>query len=43
MQEAPEPTKREFERVLADERLGVPIEDALEGARGGWSRATSSR
>ena len=32
MQEAPEPTKREFERVLADERLGVPIEDALEGA-----------
>lgn len=32
MQDAPEPTKREFERVLADERLGVPIEDALEGA-----------
>ena len=32
MQEAPEPTKREFERVLADERLGIPIEDALEGA-----------
>jgi tight adherence protein B len=32
MQEAPQPTKREFERVLADERLGVPIEDALEGA-----------
>jgi tight adherence protein B len=32
MQEAPEPTKREFDRVLADERLGVPIEDALEGA-----------
>lgn len=32
MQEAPEPTRREFERVLADERLGVPIEDALEGA-----------
>jgi tight adherence protein B len=32
MQEAPEPTKREFERVLADERLGMPIEDALEGA-----------
>jgi tight adherence protein B len=31
VQEAPEPTKREFERVLADERLGVPIEDALEG------------
>ena len=32
VQEAPEPTKREFERVLADERLGIPIEDALEGA-----------
>lgn len=32
VQEAPEPTKREFERVLADERLGLPIEDALEGA-----------
>jgi tight adherence protein B len=32
VQEAPEPTKREFERVLADERLGMPIEDALEGA-----------
>jgi tight adherence protein B len=32
MQDAPEPTKREFERVLADERLGLPIEDALEGA-----------
>ena len=32
MEEAPDPTKREFDRVLADERLGVPIEDALEGA-----------
>ena len=32
VQEAPEPTKREFERVLADERLGMPVEDALEGA-----------
>jgi tight adherence protein B len=32
MQDAPEPTKREFDRVLADERLGMPIEDALEGA-----------
>jgi tight adherence protein B len=32
VQEAPEPTRREFERVLADERLGMPIEDALEGA-----------
>jgi tight adherence protein B len=32
VQDAPEPTKHEFERVLADERLGVPIEDALEGA-----------
>ncbi|HEX5897009.1 MAG TPA: VWA domain-containing protein [Thermoleophilaceae bacterium] len=32
VQEAPEPTKREFDRVLADERLGISIEDALEGA-----------
>lgn len=32
VEEAPEPTKREFERVLADERLGIPVEDALEGA-----------
>jgi tight adherence protein B len=32
VQEAPEPTKREFERVIADERLGIPVEDALEGA-----------
>jgi tight adherence protein B len=28
--DAPEPTKREFERAVADERLGVPIEDALD-------------
>src|SRR4051794_12810848 len=27
--DAPEPTKREFERVLADEKLGVPLEDGL--------------
>jgi tight adherence protein B len=26
---APEPTKTEFERALADERLGLPIEDGL--------------
>jgi len=32
VQDAPEPTKREFERVLNDERLGMPVEDALEGA-----------
>jgi tight adherence protein B len=28
--DAPEPTRREFERAVADERLGVPIEDALD-------------
>jgi tight adherence protein B len=28
--EAPEPTKTEFERALADEQLGLPIEDGLE-------------
>jgi tight adherence protein B len=28
--EAPEPTKREFERMLADEKIGVPLEDGLE-------------
>jgi tight adherence protein B len=29
-EEAPEPTKGEFERVLADEKIGVPLEDGLE-------------
>ena len=29
VQEAPQPTKREFERVLADEQLGLPLEDGL--------------
>jgi tight adherence protein B len=28
--DAPEPSRREFERAIADERLGVPIEDALD-------------
>jgi tight adherence protein B len=27
--DAPQPTKREFERVLADEKLGVPLDDGL--------------
>lgn len=27
--DAPQPTKRELERVVADERLGVPLEDGL--------------
>jgi tight adherence protein B len=27
--DAPEPTKREFERMLNDEKIGVPIEDGL--------------
>ena len=30
VEDAPEPTKSEFRRVIADERLGVPLEDALE-------------
>jgi tight adherence protein B len=29
VEEAPEPTKSEFERVIADERLGIPMEDGL--------------
>jgi tight adherence protein B len=29
VQDAPEPTKREFERVVADEKLGVSLEDGL--------------
>jgi tight adherence protein B len=29
VQNAPEPTKREFGRVVADEKLGVPLEDGL--------------
>jgi tight adherence protein B len=28
--DAPEPTRREFERAITDENLGVPIEDALD-------------
>jgi tight adherence protein B len=28
-EDAPEPTRREFERVVADERLGVPMDEAL--------------
>jgi tight adherence protein B len=30
-QDAPEPTRREFERAVADERLGKPVDEALEG------------
>jgi tight adherence protein B len=29
-EDAPEPTRREFDRAIADERLGVAIEDALD-------------
>jgi tight adherence protein B len=29
-EDAPEPTRREFERAITDENLGVPIEDALD-------------
>jgi tight adherence protein B len=29
-QDAPQPVRREFDRAIADERLGVPIEDALD-------------
>lgn len=28
--DAPEPSRTEFQRVIADEQLGVPLEDALE-------------
>lgn len=30
VEEAAEPSKREFQRVVADEQLGVPLEDALD-------------
>jgi tight adherence protein B len=30
VEDAPEPTRRELQRVIADERLGVPVEEALE-------------
>jgi tight adherence protein B len=30
LDDAPDPARREFERVVTDERLGRPIEDALE-------------
>jgi tight adherence protein B len=29
-EDAPEPTRREFDRAIADERLGAAIEDALD-------------
>ena len=28
--EAPEPSKREFRRVVTDEQLGIPLDEALE-------------
>jgi tight adherence protein B len=30
VEDAPEPTRRELTRVIADERLGVPLDEALE-------------
>jgi tight adherence protein B len=30
LEEAPDPARREFARAVADERLGMPLEDALE-------------
>jgi tight adherence protein B len=30
LDEAPEPARREFARAVADERLGAPLEDAME-------------
>jgi tight adherence protein B len=39
LDEAPEPARREFERVVADESLGMPLEDAL----GNVSRRMDSR
>ena len=29
-EEAPEPSKREFRRVVTDEQLGIPLDEALE-------------
>lgn len=29
VQDAPQPTRREFERVVADERIGVPLDESL--------------
>jgi tight adherence protein B len=31
LDEAPEPARREFARAVTDERLGMPLEEALEG------------
>ena len=31
LDEAPEPARREFARAIADERLGAPLEDSLQG------------
>ena len=30
VEDSPEPSRREFRRVIADEQLGVPLEDAIE-------------
>ena len=30
LEDAPQPTRREFERVIGDERLGAPLDEALE-------------
>jgi tight adherence protein B len=30
VEDSPEPSRREFQRVIADEQLGVPLEDAIE-------------
>jgi tight adherence protein B len=30
LEDAPQPTRREFERVMGDERLGAPLDEALE-------------
>ena len=33
LDEAPDPARREFARAVADERLGMPLEDALGACR----------
>jgi tight adherence protein B len=30
VEDSPEPSRREFQRVIADEQLGVPLEEAIE-------------
>ena len=43
LDDAPQPARREFGRVVADERLGAPLEDAVEALARRMETVTSNR